>query len=327
MIVSAVADPTAFGPDGVTDELSKREAIAFLQGIMENGVLLDSPTKELIRQALECVGTLSTKMGQRIQLLLVEIQKQHKKIIVTCDKSRWQSWSPATVPEKCSKLASSFKADAVVTQSKSHQEISNAVGASIEVLLVSDVSQSTFEDTRRRVRQVAKPLDELKPTEIEELIGRATKYAATVRFFDYRMVGSRQRTTKYLAGIRFVATIWENWCVVGDASSRCVELYTVGDTNMQGGYLKADEAKDRLETLIQQPLDSAITANVNRFVKRDEDPGVFHTRGFEAHRRAFTIDPGFDAIGDAGPIRSCILSPAPAAELYFTQCRGLKDLA
>lgn len=70
MIVSAVADPTAFGPSGITDELSKREAIAFLRGIISNGVLLDEPTKELLRLAIFEVSQLGTNMGQRIQLLL-----------------------------------------------------------------------------------------------------------------------------------------------------------------------------------------------------------------------------------------------------------------
>ena len=82
MIVSAVADPSAFGPLGISDELAKREAIAFLQGIIMNGVLLDEPTKELLREALREASQLGTRMGQRIQLLLTEIRKQHKKLVV-----------------------------------------------------------------------------------------------------------------------------------------------------------------------------------------------------------------------------------------------------
>ena len=92
MIVSAVVDPSAFGPLGITDELSKREAIAFLHGIIDNGVLLDEPTRALLREALIEVSQLNTRMGQRIQLLLLEIQTQHKKFVVTCDRTRWPDY-------------------------------------------------------------------------------------------------------------------------------------------------------------------------------------------------------------------------------------------
>ena len=52
MIVSAVADPEAFGPAGIHDKLSRREAIGFLNGIVQNGILLDGPTKELLRASI-----------------------------------------------------------------------------------------------------------------------------------------------------------------------------------------------------------------------------------------------------------------------------------
>ena len=157
MIVSAVADPTAFGPNGITDELSKREAIAFLRGIVLNGVLLDEPTKELIRQAIDEVSQLGTKMGQQIQLLLVEIKKQHKKFVVTCDRNRWQQQATSTIPEKCSALAVHLKADVVVTQSANVTAVKAAIGTSAEVCLLTDVSQSKYEAMRNRLLQINKP--------------------------------------------------------------------------------------------------------------------------------------------------------------------------
>ena len=86
------------------------------------------------------------------------------------------------------------------------------------------------------------------------------------------------------------------------------------------------DADALLASAIQAPLDAAISATVQRFVKEDREPGIFHTRGFEARLRAFTIDPGFDAVGASGAIRRCLLKSDLVAEHHFADCRKLKDL-
>lgn len=327
MIVSAVADPTAFGPAGITDELSKREAIAFLKGIVSNGVLLDEPTQELIRSAIAEVTKLPTSMGQKIQLLLTEIKTQHKKFVVACDKTSWLQKKATSIPEKCAAVATILQADVVVTQPDHVADIQKLAGSSPEVCLLTDTSESNYETLRIRVLQLEKPVDELSLAEVEEFLGRAFKYSSTLRFFDYLMISSNH-TRYFLAGIQFIATIWRKYCIVGDASSRTIELYTVA--NRQGapkGLVTAAEANTRMETSIQVPLSNAIQANVARFIKEDVDPRIFHARGFETRFRAFTIDPGFDAIGPSGAIRRCLLKADKAAEVHFADCRKLKDVS
>ena len=326
MIVSAVADPTAFGPSGITDELAKREAIAFLNGIIANGVLLDEPTKELLRLAIEQGSQLGTNMGQRIQLLLVEILKQHKKYVVTCDETRWKQHATSTIPEKCVAVAATLKADVIVTQPTHLTVIQTAMSATVEVCLLKDTSQSNYEASRIRLIQIPKPLDELSPAEVEEFVGRALKYATTIRFFDYRMIGSVKRTANYLAGIQFFTILWEKCCVIGDADTRQIELYTVGNTTTQSGYLNGTDADALLKQHIEDPLSVSTRARVLRFVKEDRLPAIFHARGFEARQRAYTLDPGFDAMGVKGAIRRCLLKPDLAAESHFADCRKLKTL-
>ena len=325
MIVSAVADPTAFGPNGVNDKLTKREAVSFLQGILDNGVLIDEPTRALLRQAATEALQLSTKLGQDIQMLLGEILKQHKKFVVLCDKHSWNKASSATLSAQCGFLANHLAADAVLTTGQNQQAISQIVTNS-EVILVEDCSDSNYEATRRRIARVESPLDELKLHEIEEIVGRATKYCNVIRFFDFRMVGSKGNAKHYCAGILFFVQIWERNCVVGDPASRRVELYTVGEFTSLGGFLSGADADQRLEQLIQNPLNAAIKAQVSRFVKKDVEPKVFHQRGFVSKKRAFTIDPGFDAVRTNGPVKRCILSCCLAAEKHFEDCRKLADL-
>ena len=265
-------------------------------------------------------------MGQRLLALLTEIQKQHKKLVVKCDRSRWQQQSTSTIPEKCAALATILKADIVVTQRSNLSDVQAGVGSTTEVCLLSDASQSSYETTRLRLFQIDRPLDELNASEVDEVVGRAVKYAPTLRFFDYRMIGSPQRTRKFVAGIQFFITIWENWCVVGQPGSLRVELYTVGNTSLQSGFLSGTDADALLASNIQEPINAGTSANVIRFVKEDSDPKIFHTRGFEARLRAFTLDPGFDAIGPTGAVRRCLLKSELAAERHFAECRKLKDL-
>ena len=327
MIVSAVADPTAFGPSGITDELSKREALAFLRGIVSNGVLLDEPTKELLRVAISEASQLSTRMGQHLQVLLTEIRKQHKKLVVTCDRTSWQRQSTATIPAKCAAVAAILQADVVVTQPAHIADVQTRVGATSEVCLLSDASQSAYEASRIKLIQLEKPLDELSLPEIEEFVGRAVKYAPRIRFYDYLMISSPSRTRQFLAGLQFFAAIWSQWCVIGDESSRTIELYTVAKRQgVPGGFIDGAEANSRLESEIQRPLSEATRARVERHVKEDSDPRIFHARGFEARLRAFTIDPGFDAVGANGAVRRCLLKYDRAAEHHFADCRKLKDL-
>ncbi len=325
MIVSAVADPTVFGPTGIVDKYTKREAVSFLQGILDNGVLIDEPTRGLLRQAVTEALTLSTNLGQEIQLLLGEILKQHKKLVVLCDKQSWRNANSNGVPAQCGFLANHFDADAVVTTGQNEQAVSQIV-ANSEVALIGDYSESQFQATRRRLKQIASPLDELTIPEIEELVGRATKYCNVLRFYDFRMVGSKGNAKHYLAGILFFAQIWERNCVVGDPLSRRVELYTVGAYRTDGGFLTGADADSRLEQLIQNPLGIAIKAQVSRFVKDDNDPKVFHQRGFVSKKRAYTIDPGFDAVRANGAVKRCILACCLAAEKHFEDCRKLADL-
>ncbi len=327
MIVSAIVDPSVFGPQGIVDELARREAVALLEGIVQNGVLIDGPERNLLRASLQEAQQLpSTKKQQRLLLLLQEIIKQHKKYVVPCDRSLWKHGSADFAAGQIGALASILKPDVIVTLPGRRGEIVQAADRSVDVVPLIELSDSRYEELRRRMSQVELPLDQLARPEIEERIGRALKFAYVLRIFDYRMVASVQRAKWFLNGITFVARIWEAHCVVGDPKSRVIELITVGDTYTQGGFLSAADALKRLQTQIARPLALTISARVEVSVKRDKEPSIFHARGFEAKRRAFTLDPGFDAIGLDGPVRRCLLKAELAAEVHFQECRQLPTI-
>ena len=330
MIVSAIADPSIFGPVCVTDELSSREVVGFLRGILQNGVLLSDPSRQLVRDAMKEADALikqpgGTQRGQRIALILQEIYKQHKKYIVSSEEARWNAANPATVVDQIIVLHALLKADVVVAPAERHDALKSGLASPVEVVAPRDISVSRYEMLRLRVASPDKPLDEMSPEQVEEQIGRAVKYCSVLRLYDYRMVARPRSTSKFREGIQFVLVIWMKWCVVGSASSRTAELYTVGNTQTQDGFLTGTDAKARLDSDIVAPVKVACSCHSTGHVK-DDAPRIFHARGIEAKKRTFTLDPGFDALSAAGPVRRCLLKADVAAEIHFEQCRTLRSL-
>lgn len=330
MIVSVIADPSIFGPVCVTDELSSREVVGLLRGVLQNGVLLSDPSRQLIRNAMTEADTLSkqpggTQRGQRISLVLQEIYKQHKKYIVSCEEAKWTAANPSTIVDQIIVLHSHLQADVVVAPVERHGALKGGMTKPVELVAPQDISVSRYETLRLRVASPEKPLDEMSRAEVEEQIGRAVKYTGVLRIFDYRMVARPKSTAKYREGIQFVMAIWMKWCVIGSASSRTAELYTVGNTKTQDGFLTGADAKTRLENDIVAPVKAACRCHSTGHVM-DDGPRIFHARGFEAKNRAFTIDPGFDALGTSGPVRRCLLKADVAAEKHFEQCRKLRSV-
>ncbi len=323
MIVSAVADPEAFGPAGIHDKLSRREAIGFLQGIVQNGILLDGPTKELLRASILEADKLPIGHKQPIRIILEEVSKRHKKLVAKCSQDEFSQIEHLESAAKVAKIAGLLKADVIVTHAGNESRIRKECSGQVEVVLIEDVSESAFEKTRRHYLQIDRPIDEMSASELDELIGRSLKYASTIRVFDYLMARSGNRGRKFLSGIRFFVTIWVKWCVYQNDTTLTVELFATGDRQSSAGFLDAQESFRNMEAL-QKGLQLFPRIRACVFIKADSN-SIFHARGLEACGRAMTLDPGFDSINESGPTRRCLLKMEVAAESHFSDCRKLPD--
>ena len=323
MIVSAVADPEAFGPSGIHDKLSRREAIGFLNGIVQNGILLDGPTKELLRASIVEADKLPIGHRQPVRIFLEEVSKRHKKLVAKCSQDDFAQIQHLESSAQLTKIAGLLKADVIVTHAGNKSRIQEECAGQIEVVLIEDVSESAFEKTRHHYLQIEKPIDEMSTSELDELIGRSLKYASTIRVFDYLMARSGNRGRKFLSGISFFVTIWVKWCVYQNATTLSVELYATSDRQSAAGFIDAQESVRNMEAL-RQGLELIPKIRAVVFIKADSN-SIFHARGLEACGRAMTLDPGFDSINESGPTRRCLLKLEVAAESHFSDCRKLPD--
>ena len=324
MLVSAVADPAIFGPQGIKDKLTKREAVTFLRGILQNGVLLDGPTKELLRESIVQVCRLKVHDRQAVQILLEEIAKQHKKLVVKCGGTLFESFGALGSPQQLAALGNYFKADAVLTISETEQQFKGLLGGACEVVTIEDMTDSVYENTRQTLLNCFKPIDMIPAQALEQLIGRSVKFAGTIRFFDYMMAKSGKSNKNFRAGIHYFVSIWSRWRVLDSTTSLSIELISVAGRQTAAGFLDLTEARSNLSAIIEY-LQQFAGVNVRQILKRD-DNRIFHTRGLEARGRTFTLDPGFDSFDENGPTRRCMLKLELAAEVQFRECRQLPDL-
>jgi hypothetical protein len=232
-----------------------------------------------------------------------------------------------TMTEQIIVLHAHLQADVVIAPVDQHASLNSSLQSkAVEVVAPQEITESRYEKLRIKIATPDKPIDQMNNSELEEYLGRAVKYSCMLRIYDYRMVARQRSTSKYLDGIQFLLAIWAKWCVVGGASSRTAELYTVGNTQTQDGFLTGEDAKARLDNYIVSPVKAAGICHSTGHVMNDKSR-IFHARGFEAKRRAFTIDPGFDALVTSSSIRRrCLLKPDVAAEIHFEECRKLHNV-
>ena len=325
MIISAVTDPSIFGPDSIIDDLVKREALHLLEAIRVNGVLIVDTDRELLEEALRFATALSTKMGQRIVLALTDLCTSWRKCIVPTRMSVRSYNGPRE--RLLSELAITYKVDALITTSERlhNQYIASVKPSNVEVVPIRDYSESRCETTRKRVLSFDRPLDKTPPAEIEDRVGRVLKYCTRLRVFDGLLVSSESRLQKYCDGILYFINIWKHACVIEEERNLSIEVYSLGNRNTQNGFMSFQEARKRLETFILARVRTIYCGQINGHIKQDSDPPIFHARFLESRGRAYMIDPGFDAIGEQGPIRRCFLLPLPAGDKHLEDCCKLPD--
>src|SRR5690606_28674575 len=90
-VVSIAVNCSALSTRHIVDELGKREAIRLCQAVLENGILVEGPAQDIIRDLITAAETLSAQLGQRILILLEEISKNRQRHVAKALQIRTNS--------------------------------------------------------------------------------------------------------------------------------------------------------------------------------------------------------------------------------------------
>ena len=127
-----------------------------------------------------------------------------------------------------------------------------------------------------------------------------------------------------MPGIQNLINIWDKAYVFGEAVPRVLFLYPAAERPLSSGTQPCEEVDQILDDCIVTQLQCGNT-KIERHPKKD--PNNFcHARGFIAKRRAYTIDPGIDALKVFPPTRTMLFARSKAAEVYFSQYQALAGL-
>ena len=326
MIISAVADPRIFGSQVIVDEFTKREVIRFLESVAENGVLIDDSDHHLIKESICFASQLGSGFGQRIVVFLQEFLTKAKKYLVSSGARVNQPLYRSAPEGQLAGIAAAMRVDAILTSKPLAPRFQPVCSTQIAfgIVQVEDWSVHPLETHRKQLLHPDSPLDQLTSDEREERVGRALKYALSIKVLDAYLVASERRTSKFCKGISYFISVWQRWTLFPSARL-AIEIYTLGNCTTQNGFLSGREAADRLKRLIVEPLQGSHRCVASACVKMDCDPPIFHARFIQAKVRNYSIDPGFDGFDQNGPMRRCFFRLESAGESHVAECLRLPN--
>ena len=325
MIVSAIVDPEIFGPASIQDSATRDKCLALLKGLATNGVWIDkSKANSLLGQAINLALGLDSKLGQRVLVALQELKKDWKRQVAAFGKLE-DRIEDGDFAGQAKQLYDQAKPDGVFVSEANRTAIETKEVPSGKIHQIGELHECAYEQLRIELLEPEKPLNELTQVEIENLIGRALKFSSSLHVFDYLMAGKRgSAQSNFLPGIQNLVNIWNRAYVYGNSLPRTLFLYPTSERPLQSGTQPCEEVDQILDDCIVTKLRCKNTV-IERHPKKDPS-SVCHARGFLAKRRAYTIDPGIDALKVFPPTRTILFARSKAAEVYFRQYQTLQGL-
>jgi len=294
MITSLVLDPEVFSDDVLGDEVARREVERLLEGVLRNGILLDTAERTLVRQIAGAAGGLTIARRQRLELLLAEVLKGGTGLVARLD--------PDFLPKGRSRfaliraLARRLVADAVVTTEASVTALGDLRDVdAIEVSTPTDHAYGRAERRRLDYEQWDRSLDELETPERTDLLARMTRYAWRLTIADPQIGLAGPRLDRFRFGVREILETWARARAPMERSDRPrVEILTTAGRTARKGYVEPEDAAESIRAGLVEPLGEIEGDLRFRLVVKSDADGLFHARFLEANGRCFNFERGFD---------------------------------
>lgn len=291
MLVSAVIDPSAFNKD-YFGESYRFHAEDFLKGIINNGLLIFDSEGELRKAFIEQIMSLSTPVGQQLQVLLADLLKIEAKRFVACCVSL-DDPSSDDLLDMAYRLKMDTYADALIVGEHNLEKLKSDHKHSEEIILLSDYRNSDFEKNRDRYDQQVGPIDTLPKREVKELIIRSIRFAKSLTFYDPYIGGRNIRN--FQEGIEYILCLWyKHGFFSSQQGNGSVKIFTRKNPRVRNQH-------QRIVERLKKPLESKFPWPVQFLIKVDSGPKrIFHARYLETPQAIIQVERGFDLFQQNG---------------------------
>ncbi len=290
MIMSAVVNPKVFLEDNFDANNKYRDNISvFLQGIKENGILIDDSDGTIKKQLINYFLTLPMpKIGIKSKKIFEELCNQNspRKFFVL---SNTYKTSGEEIDDLIHRVASENKADEEFDENKLLEYI-----------------QSEFEDKRRELSQYSKSLHQTEPTDIDEMLIRCVKFSKKLRFYDSQLgkISSNEdyeeKCSRFCEGFCYIIKLWhDNICVSINNKDKLEVSINTPLFNREHKM----RVKQIINNVIVGPIKKSCGVSVDVYLKEDKEK-IFHDRFLESDYALILFGRGFDLFKDKKNFRS-----------------------
>jgi len=297
MLVGIVVEPGCFGPVAVIDGDSRGAAERVLDALAENAVLIGPCGRDLIREIIDNVAALNTKLGQQLQIRIAELAKMRQRVCVSSEAPL-----PGDEREQLIEAARVLRADIVVCSCvESAERARDTLAGSTEICGLPEYPTSNADRLRKALSQTQR-LD--RPgcgLSAEEIVGRAVKYCMNITIAD-NFIGvaakeypARKTLESYVRGALFIAEQWGQHSPFANSRKLNMLILTAaGDTGARGGFINPTEAKARIEVVFQRLAGALGLGSITIAAKKQATPKIFRDRFLEAGGRCWGIRHSLD---------------------------------
>jgi len=305
MIVSFLLDPGLFESGSLGSSLAYAMK-DLLQGILSNGVLLDTQSAMLFKKSLGALS-LDDPHLYSVRQLLEEIWKDKRRCIANVAPEVGGGCS-TDLRAILLAIAGDWLPDCVVATDAVHRELRKEFeeGDRPLVTALPQYSRSDAEAMRRYWEKLPDALDTLPDERRESLLDHMVSYARRLGIFDPQIGVAGNHMYAFLEGIAEIVRMWDksierfsrgNWSGPHD-----LDIYTCAGYGGKG-FVSRDKSVQEMTERLRDPLErqfSQFGLRVTIQVKDDENKD-FHARVLAANGRVFQFERGFDFFRGRGP--------------------------
>jgi len=333
MYVFALLSPDAFKPDCFERPGYQLQTALFFRGVEGNSLLLVDEDARLIDEIDDVISSLAIKFRQDLEIRLTELRKRLRnnrirRWGIRCSSEICRTANTQSALQLCERISEATSPDAFLVSDDIYRHLTSG-GCSFPLVRMGDYAQSKFEEKRRRYMEDMPPVDQMGPTEFDDLMVRCTRFSVWLRFFD-KQIGKGTNTSNFRRGIERIVKLWIDNAHFPPHRIEIITAEPVRIVKTDNEFVSSRKRENthncrrKIDKELVEPLRSAYGVEVHLSMKQDTSD-IFHARHLQSQTANVLFERGFDIESDDGTLRRSIIKVDNGAEQHLAECRRLPE--